>query len=223
MIKAIIFDFDGVLVESTQIKTEAFRNLFSKWPDKVDEIVKYHLSNMGISRYVKFKYFYENILGELYSEEKGMELGRRFSELVLDEIKKAPFVKGVKEFLEKYYQKYMFFIASGTPQSELFEIVTFKGLAEYINDVIGTPVTKIEIIETILKMYSLERHQVVFVGDAESDKIAAERAGIPFIARLTDDNTYLNNQEWNIKDMTEFEHVIQKIDNVNTGVDVWKK
>ena len=42
MIKAIIFDFDGVLVESTQIKTEAFRNLFSKWPDKVDEMVRYH-------------------------------------------------------------------------------------------------------------------------------------------------------------------------------------
>ena len=61
MIKAIIFDFDGVLVESAEIKTEAFRQLFSSFPDKVHEIVEYHKRNMGISRYVKFRYFYENI------------------------------------------------------------------------------------------------------------------------------------------------------------------
>ena len=58
MIKAIIFDFDGVLIESAAIKTEAFREVFSKWQDKVDEIVTYHNKNMGISRFVKFKYFY---------------------------------------------------------------------------------------------------------------------------------------------------------------------
>lgn len=223
MIKAIIFDFDGVLVESTQIKTEAFRKLFSQWPDKVDEIVSYHLKNMGISRYVKFKYFYETILGRIYSEEKGVELGRRFSELVLDEIKNAPFVKGVKEFLGKYYQEYMFFIASGTPQTELLEIVSSKGMANYFKGVFGTPATKTEIVKNVLTEYCLEKKQLVFVGDADSDRIAANGAGIPFVARLTDDNTSLNNQEWNIKDMTELEHVIQKIDNMNTVVDVWKK
>ena len=223
MIKAIIFDFDGVLVESTHIKTESFRKLFSQWPDKVEEIVSYHLKNMGISRYIKFKYFYEEIIRETYSDEIGLKLGRQFSLLVLDRIKKAPFVEGVRVFLEKYHRKYMLFIAFGTPQSELHEIISFKGLAKYFNGVFGTPATKPEIIENILTNNCLERKQLVFVGDAESDRIAAESAGIPFVARITNDNISLRNQEWNIKDMTELEHVIEKIDNVNTGVDVWKK
>ena len=214
MIKAIIFDFDGVLVESAHIKTEAFRKLFSEWPDKIDEIVKYHLSNMGISRYVKFKYFYETILGEIYSEEKGVKLGRRFSELVLDEVKKAPFVEGVKEFLGKYYQEYMFFIASGTPHDELVDIVCSKGLSKYFKGVFGTPTTKTEIVGDILKKHLLQENQVVFVGDAESDKIAAESSGVFFIARLTKENTSLNNVEWKIKDMTELKCVIKGLSNL---------
>ena len=50
MIKAIIFDFDGVLVESAEIKTKAFEMLFSDYPDTIDDIVQYHKKNMGISR-----------------------------------------------------------------------------------------------------------------------------------------------------------------------------
>lgn len=217
MIKAIIFDFDGVLVESTKIKTEAFRRLFFKWQDKVDEIVSYHSKNMGISRYVKFKYFYENIIHEPYSDKIGLELGKQFSDIVLDEINKASLIKGTGEFLEENFQKYSFFIASGTPQDELVDIVCFKGLSKYFKGIFGTPTTKMEIVEDILNKHSLQKNQVVFVGDAESDKMAAENSGVSFIARLTKENTSLNNVEWNIKDMTELEHVIQKIDNLNTG------
>ncbi|VVB88578.1 Phosphoglycolate phosphatase [uncultured archaeon] len=191
MIKAIIFDFDGVIVESAQVKTEAFRKLFSKWPNKVDEIVSYHIKNMGVSRYVKFKYFYENILKVPYSQEISSELGRQFSDIVLDEIKKAPLVKGMKEFLNNDHKKYLLFIASGTPQEELDDIIYFKGLSKYFISVFGTPATKTEIVNNILKEYNLEKDKVVFIGDAESDKRAAEETGIHFILRVTPENIYL--------------------------------
>lgn len=210
MIRAIIFDFDGVLIESAGIKTEAFRRLFSKWNDKVDEIVRYHIKNMGISRYVKFKYFYENIINEPYSDKIEAELGARFSEIVLAEIKKAPFVNGTKEFLEQDYQKYLLFIASGTPQEELGDIVSFRGLDKYFNGVYGTPATKTEIVEMILKRNYLERNQVVFVGDAESDKMAAGESGIPFILRTTSDNGDIPNL-YKIRDLTQLNDIIMEI------------
>lgn len=210
MIKAIIFDFDGVLIESAGIKTEAFRRLLSKWNDKVDEIVSYHIKNMGISRYVKFRYFYENIINETYSDEIEAELGARFSEIVLDEIKKAPLVNGTKDFLGQNYQKYLFFIASGTPQEELNDIVSFRGLEKYFNGVYGTPATKTEIVEMILKRNCLERNQVVFVGDAESDKMAAGESGIPFILRTTTDNGDIPSL-YKIRDLTQLNDIIMEI------------
>jgi len=46
MIKAIIFDFDGVLVESVDIKTKAFAGLFEHEGDSiVRRVVAYHIKN----------------------------------------------------------------------------------------------------------------------------------------------------------------------------------
>lgn len=213
MIKAVIFDFDGVLAESAGIKTEAFRALFSEWPDKVDEIVAYHMENMGISRYVKFRHFYENILNEPYSEKLAQELGSRFSRIVLDRIKKAPFVKGTESFLEQHCGTYLLFIASGTPQEELDDIVSTKRMGKYFKGIFGTPATKKEIIENIFSSHGLDKSEAVFVGDAESDRKAAGQTGIPFILRLTGDNRELARQErYTIEDLTTLKTTIEEIE-----------
>jgi len=212
MIKAIIFDFDGVLVESTHIKTKAFRKLFSRWPDKADEGVAFHLKNMGISRYIKFKYFYENILREHYSEEIGLKLGSEFSDIVLDEIKIAPFVRGAKTFLENCHSKYSFYIASGTPDEELLEIVSFKRIDRYFDGIFGSSLTKAEITNNILGNDSLKNNLVVFVGDAVSDKKAAEETGVHFVLRVTHENHDLRSScKYEISDLTELEGRIKEI------------
>jgi len=201
VIKAIIFDFDGVLVESAHIKTEAFRKLFSHRPDKSDEIVEYHLRNAGISRYVKFKNIYENILHEPYSEETGVKLGKELSMIVIDEIKKAAFVRGAEDFLGIFYHEYSFFIASGTPQDELNEIVRHKKIDKYFKGIFGTPATKTQIINYILTENRWEKGDVVFVGDAESDLRAAEESGIHFILRRTEENNDILNSH-TVRDLT---------------------
>ena len=212
MIKAIIFDFDGVLVESTDIKTEAFRKLFSRWPDKVDEGVAFHLKNMGISRYIKFKYFYENIISECYSEEIGLKLGREFSEIVIGKVKATPFVNGTEAFLGNSYSKYSFYIASGTPDEELREIVSFKRIDRYFDGIFGSSLTKTKIIKNILGTESLKNNMVVYVGDAVSDKKAAEDTGVHFVLRVTHENHDLRSScKYEISDLTELEGRIKEI------------
>lgn len=215
MIRAVIFDFDGVLVESAHIKTEAFRRLFSHWGNKVHEIVEYHIQNAGISRYVKFKNISENILREPYTEETGLKLGKEFSKIVLNEIKRALFVKGAKEFLHENYNRYLFFIASGTPQDELNEIVCVKGIDRYFKDIFGAPATKPEIIDSIVKKNKLDKGEVVLIGDAESDKMAAENTEIHFILRLNAENCHVSSRH-TIKDLTELNKKLMEFDSEGT-------
>ncbi len=81
VLKIIFFDFDGVILESAEIKTTAFRRLFEEYGE-VEEIVDYHEKNAGVSRYDKFDYIYDKILKKELTSEKKDELGKRFSELV---------------------------------------------------------------------------------------------------------------------------------------------
>jgi len=185
MLKLIILDFDGVIVESTDIKTEAFRKLFSSYPKHVDEIVEYHKKHAGVSRYEKFSHIYENILKQPLGKKKLAELGRRFSALVVEEIKACPLVPGALGFLKKYSKRVKLFIASSTPEGELRYLVKALGLQKYFRGVYGAPSKKSEIASRIIEEERVEKGEVLFVGDSAADRAEAVKVGIPFIGRLT--------------------------------------
>jgi len=211
MIKAIIFDFDGVILESTEVKIDAFRELFCGYPDRLKEVLAYHIEQGGISRFVKFRYIYKNILKKELTKEQEAELGRKFTELALDKVLKVPYVPGAKEFLEKKRSQYKFFIASGTPDAELNEVITRRKMGKYFDGVYGSPETKSDIIRKIRKDHRLDKEEIVFIGDANSDRQAARDADIEFVYRVHDDNLKTGDT-WVVKDLTNIEKIIEKIE-----------
>jgi len=186
MLKIIVLDFDGVIVESADIKTGAFRKLFSGYPKHVDAIVEYHKKNAGVSRYEKFSYIYENILKQPLDERKIGELGKRFSALVVDEIKACHLVPGALEFLKKYSKRAKLFIASSTPEEELRSLVKARDLQRYFKGVYGAPAKKSEITSKIMKKEGTKGKEVLFVGDSTADLAEATKAGVRFIGRVAD-------------------------------------
>lgn len=206
MIKAVIFDFDGVIVESADIKTNAFRKLFEReHSDKVDLIVNYHLQNMGISRYIKFRHIYKNILGLPLPKGLEDELGEKFSRIALTEVLNAPFVPGAVEFLRENHERYSLFVASGTPHEELCHVIKERGLLKYFSEVRGSPPGKSEIISDILRRHVLSTDKVVFVGDAESDLLAAQQTGLHFIGRSNNGGNKFSNCKDQIDDLSRLD------------------
>lgn len=182
--RAIAFDFDGVIVESNEIKTKAFRQLFSaESPELLEQIVSYHLKNAGVSRFVKFETIYRDILRRPLSRSEFLHLGRKFAEAVIEEVVACPWVDGAPEFFQKYKESYSFFIVSGTPQVELEEIVRQRGISELFLEILGSPRSKDVLLNEILLKYGFSPEEMLFVGDAEIDWLAAQGAGVRFVLR----------------------------------------
>lgn len=210
MIKAIIFDFDGVIVESVDIKTKAFARLFEhEGGEVVEKVVDYHLKNGGMSRFDKFRYYYKEILGRTLPDQKFEELCNSFSELVMEEVVNAPYVKGGKEFLDNYYNVYPCFVATGTPQKEIDEIIKQRAMTHYFKKVFGAPKKKDVIVRDILNGYTLNPHEVIYVGDAMSDYQAAYENSVKFIARIHDNESIFKEVECvKIMDLTDLAKAI---------------
>lgn len=182
MIRAIIFDFDGVILDSVDIKTKAFARLFEEHgPVVVEQVVAYHLAQCGVSRFRKFAHIYENILHRPMPDGESERLGEKFSALVFDEVVKAAWIPGAVEFLRDHHTRYQCFVASGTPEDELVRIVRLRDLERYFAGVFGTPATKEEITRRIFAEHGLETGEVIFVGDALTDFNAAKACGVRFV------------------------------------------
>jgi len=180
----IVFDFDGVILESNDIKTNAFQELFRAYPEHQERIVQLHLDNGGMSRFEKFKIIYRDFLKKLLDVDELDRLGTRFSDLVFQAVLQCPFVSGAREFLEKYSAHYRLFVASGTPQEELRSIVKIRRLDALFQGVYGSPTTKTEILQRIMNEAGLNPTDLVFIGDALGDYQAARDMNIGFIGRV---------------------------------------
>lgn len=184
--KAIIFDFDGVLVESNEIRSEGFRTLLvrNKFPPKaVERLIAFHRANGGLSRYYKIRYFFEQILRRQISDERLNELCAEFSAIVKKGVTEAPWVKGALEFLKENFSRLPCFIVSGSDQSELREICYARRIDGFFKDILGSPLEKEKNLEQLLRTHGLDREKTLFVGDSVNDWKAAETVKIRFVLR----------------------------------------
>ena len=62
-IKNLIFDFDGVILDSVEIKNKAFLKTLKPFNKNIKKkFMKFHLNNLGISRFRKFEYLCKDLL-----------------------------------------------------------------------------------------------------------------------------------------------------------------
>lgn len=165
---AVFFDFDGVLVDSTEIKTSAYKKIFEPMgQEAVRLITDYHLENGGLDRFKKIRFVLEKLNLEL--SEINL-LAQKFSEIVKDKVILAASVNGMLELVISLNQENIpLYIVSGTPEVELQEIVLAKKWNSFFKEVKGSPRTKPEIVESLLQKNHYNPLRCIFFGDAITD------------------------------------------------------
>jgi phosphoglycolate phosphatase-like HAD superfamily hydrolase len=179
----IAFDFDGVILESVDIKSRAFVTLFADYPQHAESILAHHLANVGVPRYDKFRFIYRSILGQEISDSIVADLDRRFARIVRGQIRSCPFVPGAAEFIGRRSLDYPLFVVSGTPQVELRTILEERGLLPFFAGVYGSPRRKPELLRKVVATVGCDPDRLLFLGDAPEDYAAAEAVGARFAGR----------------------------------------
>lgn len=188
MIRAVAFDFDGVIAESVAVKTQAFARLFEdEGPDVVSQVVAHHLAHGGISRVEKIRHAYREILRRPLSDGRLQLLTDRFRQLVFEGVVEAAWVPGALEAIRVLHARGLsLYVVSGTPEDELREIVSLRALASYFTGVYGSPTTKDVLLSKVLGD-RLQPDELLFVGDAMTDFMGAQATRVRFVGRATSD------------------------------------
>ena len=179
--KTWFFDCDGVLLDSNSVKTEAFYETALKYGrDKAEAFVKYHQDRGGISRFEKFKYFFEIILGMKGFEEDLALALEEFGVRVKAKLMECQETKGLREFLGRLPKDSCKIVISGGEQSELREVFQKRKLVKYFDNIFGSPDDKLTILkrETESNKFKVP---AIFIGDTQYDYECAQNAKVNFI------------------------------------------
>jgi phosphoglycolate phosphatase-like HAD superfamily hydrolase len=178
----VAFDFDGVLCDSVDVKTQAFRALYADaGPEVQDALAAYHLRHGGISRDHKIRYAERTLLGRPGDAAAIEARARRFAELVVDQVIAAPMLPGAEACLEHLSGRVPIAVVSGTPEEELRRIVDAKALRPFFDAVCGAPTDKATHLARLIARWQARPQRTVMVGDALTDLSAAKACGTLFL------------------------------------------
>lgn len=182
MIKNIIFDFDGVILNSVPTKTEGYRVLFKNYSNElIDKMVQYHEVNGGISRYQKIKYFFNELLKQDISEDEILNYADTYSVITKEELTNRKYIiEDAINFIKLNHKKYNMHIASGADQNDLKYICEKLDLSQYFLSIDGSPRIKSEIVKTILEFNNYKNEETILIGDSINDCEAAKQNGVEF-------------------------------------------
>lgn len=181
--KVIVFDFDGTLVNSKQVKIDAYYEAFSfdrqeheailtKTLEEYPDLNRYDTIQKVIAR-TNTTIAYDSVLG-------------RYNTIVDLKISTAPFLDFAYEILSVLHtHQVKLFLSSNTPMDILGAIADAKNIHHFFEKLSGYPRDKTANLREIMAHYPYEAGSYLVVGDGESDKMSAHSNDVDFFAVST--------------------------------------
>ena len=175
MIKLIILDYDGVIVDSFQDVHKSYMKTCEKLgvncPTELKEFKKIY-GNSSTECYHKLGFSDEEIIevNKVYRKES---FGRN-----------SIIFEGIEEVLKKLKKEYILIALSSYYRDELQKKLTKLNLTKYFQEIIGRESSvikrfeKTKTIKEILQRYNLDVSEVLSIGDRTLDFIEGTNAGL---------------------------------------------
>ncbi|ERT18523.1 HAD family hydrolase [Pseudomonas putida SJ3] len=191
----LVFDCDGVLLDSNKVKTQAFYQAALPYGEMAAQaLADHHVANGGVSRYKKFSYFLEHIVAQHVEGPTLEQLLHRYAEHVRSGLLSCDIASGIRELRAKTPNT-RWLIVSGGDQTELREVFAQRKLAEMFDGgIFGSPDAKEEILAREQRNSNIVS-PALFIGDSKYDFKAARESNLDFLF-LSDWSEVKNWQQW---------------------------
>ncbi|MFH0869874.1 MAG: HAD-IA family hydrolase [archaeon] len=167
MIKAIIFDFDGTLVDAIPIFTRNANILARKY---------------GYPELNDFSKLRDRELKDIIENEMKIPLLRlpkyavELKQMALEEFKKAKPFPGIGELLKALSAKYKLGILTSNSEEAVRAVLKDQPLDFVFSD--SALFGKAEVLRRLLKEHNLKKDEIVYVGDETRDIEACKALGV---------------------------------------------
>ncbi|MGH4124713.1 MAG: HAD family hydrolase [Clostridium sp.] len=191
MIKLIIFDYDGVIVDSFPTVYDIYKTIGNKLnvkiPDAIDEFRKSYGAN--------FSECYKNLGMDIDEQKKAMKI---FGEEIGNQ--NPEIFYGIKDVLSWANTYYNLILISSNYTKEVIQKLIKYNIYKYFSFIDGNCTTdKSKKFKLILEKYKLKTNEVIVIGDRLSDYSSAIEAKIEHIILVEygwgyDRSKYPNNK-----------------------------
>jgi phosphoglycolate phosphatase len=186
-IVGVVFDFDGTLVQSNEIKKETYY-LAAKDVGCPFEIVDQTLADIPrgdrhqLIGAMAAEMQSQNLLGPgVLPQHFALDFTSLYSELCEAAISTCPEVEGASDTLrELRHRNIEVFLNSATPKNYLERIARNRSFFGEVSAIYGAPTAKADNNNAILDSLKCTASEIMFVGDGQDDLEAATKTGCHF-------------------------------------------
>lgn len=214
MIRCVVFDFDGVLVDSNAVKRNAYLEILKQLDVERNMVEACVAEKRDGDRYEVIEYVLLRLQATGAISQAAdirdlvVQYAEQYNEICETYTTTGPEVTGASVCLPRLAQHYALYVNSATPESILQRVIQRRGWQRYFRGVLGSPRTKIENLKRILRHEQIDGSAVVFVGDGQRDLTAARACGCNFVGVWNSDSDFDPHGLVVIENLNQIERVI---------------
>ena len=184
MFLAIVFDFDGTLVDTNAIKREGFFHVASGYAGSSVDMEAVLASVSGDRRTI-FEAYARQVMALPGEPTRQVVDGlvASYNSMVDALVSCAPEMVGATRLLEALRRrKRKLYLSSATPLENLQGIVAKRGWTDHFDGIFGGPASKVDTLRHVVAVTGFCPESIAVVGDGTDDRFSAKSVGCAFFS-----------------------------------------